>query len=198
MPSAVDEFWHYLMRVPKGRHHGGFALYSAKTGRWATFNLWPRKDARRARPGLKDASDREGRLAGVGVFAALGSRLFDQKAGWVYLGAIEPGTHELKIAGERSQCLVPRSTRGELTQTLQWLVARLKDENWPPHGVDVWHLGICGGCYQRCCDAGRAPPYPECVPCREKRLDEAPKGRAGYSDDIDDELPANVTRFRRE
>jgi hypothetical protein len=198
MPSEVDEFWHYIMRAPKGRHHGAFALYSAKTGRFVTFNLWPRKEARPARPGLKDPSDREGRLAGVGVFASLGNRLAGQNSSWVYLGAIERGTHELKIAGERSLCLVPRPTRGELVRTLQWLVARLKDENWPPNGVEVWHLGICRECYQRCCDADRAPPYPECIACREKRLEQEPRTRAPIRDDIDDELPANVHRFRRD
>lgn len=191
--QAVSEFWAYVMRPPKGSH-AGFAIHSAKTGRWVTFNLWARRQARLPRPGLKDAGDREGRLAGVGVFACVGSRLFDGKAAWVYLGAIEPGTHELSIAGERSQLLVPQATRPELVRTLHWLVERLKADQWPVNGVELWHLGLCRGCYQRRNDAGLAPPYPECIACRERRLDNEPRGPSG---DIDDELPSNVTRLRR-
>jgi hypothetical protein len=196
----IRAFWSYVMRAPKGgKHHAGFALHSLKTNRWATFHLFPRDKARSPRPGLSDPTDREGRLAGVGVYATVGSHLGRKGDSWLYLGAIEPGTHELKIAGERTQLLVPKATRPELTKTLQWLVDRLKADQWPVNNIELWHLGICRGCYDphRCCDAAPAPPYPECIACREKRDEEAarPIPTVTPADDIDDELPANVHRF---
>jgi hypothetical protein len=186
----VRAFWSYVMRAPKGgKHHAGFALYSHKTKRWVTFDLWPRDGARLPRPAFKEPKHREGRLAGVGVYASVGSRRAGKYDAWVYLGAIEPGTHELKIAGERTQLLVPKATRPELVRTLRWLVDRLKADDWPVNGVELWHLGICRGCYRSRCDPAPAPPYPECSDCREKRTGRPP------IDDIDDALPANVHRF---
>jgi hypothetical protein len=188
--GEIDDFWRYIMKAPKG-DKAKFALRSVKSGRWARFDIYPRGEPRAPRPAMKAPKDREGRFAGAGVFGCLNNkRLFDHGA-WLYLGAIELGTHELKVAGER-MLVRQHETRAELTRTLEWLIARLKAGEWPLSRAELWHLGLCQGCYKQCSDPAKAPPYPECEACREKR-EEASSNvvrlRRPARDWIDDDIP---------
>lgn len=169
--EPIEEFWRYATSGSPSR----FSLVSLATHARVTFQVYA------VRPG------RDGKLAGHGV------RGQAQGTGWVYLGAIDPETRQLKLASERLEGL-PQ------VRALVWLLGKLAAEEWPIRNAELWHAGNCWRCHRHIGRRAPLPPYPVCsYDCAPEPVQAPPTPAQPVTqpEEIDDELPVNVHRFPR-
>jgi|HubBroStandDraft_1064217.scaffolds.fasta_scaffold113678_1 hypothetical protein len=181
--ERIEQFWRY---ATSGRPTS-FSLVNRARQTRVWFRIWAPRKAKKAKANAARLSDREARLAGHTVSGKV------KGTPWLYLGAIDPETRRLRVTPWNPE-------RASLPQTraVEWLLARLAAGEWPLRGVELWHGGNCCRCYRAVTNRGLLPPYPVCNYDCSPVLPavQAPRPTV-TADEIDDELPANVTRIRR-
>ena len=187
--QRIETFWRYATSGGPSR----FSIVSRATKERILFRVWAPRKAKKAKRNAARPSDREPRLEGHTVSGKA------KGTPWLYLGAIDPETRQLRLTPWNPE-------RASLPQTraLQWLLARLAAGEWPLRSAELWHGGNCCRCQRVVVNQrGLLPPYPvcryDCSPVLAKLEPVAPPARPAVTpaSEIDDELPENVTRFRR-